>query len=67
MSTRSDSCGTAPRLRGHHANGQEVQGEFKDHSEWNMGIHKTLKFMKSRTMCPTRSVLVSAIQKKRPK
>ena len=58
-------CGVAPRDKGHGADGQLHQGELVDHTEWNMGIHKALKFMKDRVACPTRSTLVSGIQKKK--
>lgn len=49
--------------RGHRTH-REVQGDLRDRSEWNQGIHKALKFIKDRKQCPTVHPLISAIQKK---
>ena len=60
-------AGVEKRTRGRYSDGHPlVQGDLSDHGEWNMGIHKALKFMQDRKACPTRSILISAIQKKRP-
>ena len=56
-------AGVAVRERGHRTH-REVQGDLRDRSEWNQGIHKALKFIKDRKQCPTVHPLISAIQKK---
>ena len=42
-----------------------MQGDLEDHTHWDAGIRKALKFMTDRTRCPTSAPLVSAIQKKK--
>ena len=42
-----------------------MQGDLADHSQWNKGIRKALKFMKDRKLCPTSNPLISKIQKKK--
>ena len=56
-------AGVTVRERGHRTH-REVQGDLRDRSEWNQGIHKALKFIKDRKQCPTVHPLISAIQKK---
>ena len=56
-------AGVAVRERGHRTH-REVQGDLRDRSEWNQGIHKALKFIKDRKQCPTVHPFISAIQKK---
>ena len=57
-------CGVAPHTRGHRANGQLVQGEFEDHTAWNTGISKALKWMHSHKECRSTDPLITTFQKK---
>ena len=43
--------------------GTVVQGDLENHTMWNAGIKRSLKFMKSRARCPTRSPIVKRIQR----
>lgn len=53
-----------PRKRGRKAY-EVVRGDLSDHTYVNKGIERALKFMKNKKKCPTRSLLVGKIQKKK--
>lgn len=42
-----------------------ARGDFADHTKWNKGINRALRFMKDRKKCPTRHGLIKGIQKKK--
>ena len=44
-----------------------IQGDLDDHTNWNAGIRKALKFMKSPDKCPTKAKIIKRIQKKHKK
>ena len=51
------------RTRGHLVpGGGMVQGDLRDHTEWNVGIRKALIFMRDRTKCPTLHPFIKSIQ-----
>ena len=54
------SVGPRKRGKGH---GERVRGDIADHDTWNGGIAHAHKFMRDAAKCPTRSKLISAIQK----
>lgn len=59
-------CNVSKRKRGRGIC-KLVQGDLDDHTKWNAGIQRALKWMKSREKCPTISPLIKKIQKKAKK
>ena len=55
-----------PRTKGRGMDGL-VHGDLEDHTNWNLGIRKALKFMQSPITCPTQERVILRIQRKQNK